>query len=93
MVFVLKFVVKHFSIQYRFSFQQIIRPCQYDGKCEMNMLTRKQCTACRLEKCVSVGMSKDLIRKELDHDKSKSLSTEYKKTRTSQCKTIVVCNK
>ncbi len=59
----------------------------------MNMLTRKQCTACRLGKCFAVGMSKDLIRKELDHDKNKSLSTEYKKIRTSQCNTIVVCNK
>lgn len=28
------------------------------------MLTRKVCTACRLKKCLAVGMSPDLIRKE-----------------------------
>ncbi len=30
----------------------------------MTVLTRKVCTACRLAKCLAVGMSPDLIRKE-----------------------------
>ncbi|CAF0905658.1 unnamed protein product [Rotaria sordida] len=38
--------------------------CRYDGDCEVNMLTRKVCKACRLAKCLSVGMNPDLIRKE-----------------------------
>ncbi|CAM4747344.1 unnamed protein product [Rotaria magnacalcarata] len=38
--------------------------CRYDGSCEVNMLTRKVCAACRLAKCFIVGMCADLIRKE-----------------------------
>jgi hypothetical protein len=30
----------------------------------MNIITRRQCTACRRAKCLAVGMSPDLIRKE-----------------------------
>jgi hypothetical protein len=30
----------------------------------VNILTRKVCTSCRLAKCLNVGMSPDLIRKE-----------------------------
>ncbi len=38
--------------------------CRYDGQCEVTTLTRKVCAACRLGKCLSVGMSPELIRKE-----------------------------
>ena len=38
--------------------------CRYDGQCDVNMLTRKVCTACRLKKCLAVGMCPELIRKE-----------------------------
>jgi len=38
--------------------------CRFDGDCVITILTRKVCTACRLAKCLSVGMSPDLIRKE-----------------------------
>ncbi len=41
----------------------------------MSVVTRKVCTACRLAKCFSVGMSTDLIRKEDYHTKKYSLST------------------
>jgi hypothetical protein len=38
--------------------------CRYDGQCEVNMLTRKFCAPFRLMKCLSIGMTPDLIRKE-----------------------------
>lgn len=48
------------------------------------MQTRHNCTACRLAKCFTVGMSSDLIRKE-DYKKSKkSLSTTSKSNNTEQ---------
>jgi hypothetical protein len=91
MVYDLKFVI---SIQYfdfiTFLFRQIVRPCQYDGECEVNMLTRTMCTACRLGKCFAVGMSANLIQKEIGHTKKRSLSTESMKSQTSKCKTIMV---
>lgn len=34
------------------------------GQCEVTVATRKLCTACRLTKCLAVGMSPELIRKE-----------------------------
>ena len=41
------------------------------------MLTRKICTACRLNKCLAVGMSPDLIRREdLAGNKRKLSATE-----------------
>ena len=54
------------------------------------MQTRHNCTACRLAKCFSMGMSSDLIRKE-DHKKSKNSSKETsndKKQATPQQLTV-----
>lgn len=39
-------------------------PCGHNGQCEITKLSRKQCTACRLAKCLAIGMSPELIRKE-----------------------------
>ncbi|CAF1368969.1 unnamed protein product [Adineta steineri] len=50
--------------------------CRYDGSCEVNMLTRKVCAACRLAKCRAVGMSSDLIRKDIPSTKRKSRESE-----------------
>ncbi|CAF0712052.1 unnamed protein product [Adineta steineri] len=41
-----------------------LRPCTFNKCCEINMQTRHTCTACRLAKCFTMGMSSDLIRKE-----------------------------
>ncbi|CAF1080423.1 unnamed protein product [Adineta ricciae] len=41
-----------------------ISVCRFDGRCEIVKSTRKHCTACRLAKCLNVGMNPDLIRKE-----------------------------
>ncbi|CAF3359856.1 unnamed protein product [Rotaria socialis] len=51
--------------------------CRYGGNCEVNMLTRKVCAACRLGKCFLVGMSVDLIRKE-------DLARKKRKRKTSK---------
>lgn len=56
-----------------------VRPCFFNKTCEVDVRTRRICTACRLEKCLSVGMSPDLIRKALSkHDKSSSTNTSGK---------------
>jgi len=39
-------------------------PCGHNGLCEITKSTRKHCTACRLAKCLAIGMSPELIRKE-----------------------------
>jgi hypothetical protein len=36
--------------------------CDFDGQCEINILNRHVCTACRLKKCLEVGMSTEMIR-------------------------------
>lgn len=45
-------------------FSKEISVCRFDGRCEIVKATRKHCTACRLAKCLNVGMDPDLIRKE-----------------------------
>jgi hypothetical protein len=36
--------------------------CRYSGNCEITKYTRLGCTACRLNKCFSIGMDPDFIR-------------------------------
>ncbi|CAF0983436.1 unnamed protein product [Adineta ricciae] len=43
---------------------EIVRSCQYNDECEVNMLTRHTCAACRLAKCFSTGMKANLNRKD-----------------------------
>ena len=45
------------------------------------MLTRHNCTACRLAKCLAIGMSSDLIRKE---DKKRIKTTSSTTTNFTQ---------
>ncbi|CAG2101262.1 unnamed protein product [Medioppia subpectinata] len=37
--------------------------CASNGKCDINVMTRRYCYKCRLEKCFAVGMKTELIRK------------------------------
>ncbi|CAF2509857.1 unnamed protein product [Rotaria sp. Silwood2] len=53
---------------------QTDRPCVFNTHCEINMQTRHTCAACRLAKCLMMGMSPDLIRKE-DCKRTKNLSS------------------
>ncbi|CAF4538086.1 unnamed protein product [Rotaria sp. Silwood2] len=41
-----------------------VEPCQFNGSCEITTQSRRVCSACRLAKCLIIGMSRDLIRKE-----------------------------
>ena len=36
--------------------------CKFENHCEMNMYTRRFCSACRLAKCFASGMRMELIR-------------------------------
>ncbi|CAF3329583.1 unnamed protein product [Rotaria socialis] len=47
--------------------------CVYGGHCEINTITRKFCPPCRLMKCFTMGMSTDLIRKEVLPGKKRKL--------------------
>ncbi|CAF0712044.1 unnamed protein product [Adineta steineri] len=60
-----------------------LRPCTFNKCCEINMQTRHTCTACRLEKCFTIGMSSDLIRKE-DTKKLKCTSSMKQSSTTDQ---------
>ena len=44
-----------------FIFQAILR-CDLDGHCSIIGLSRRVCAACRLEKCLAMGMRVDMIR-------------------------------
>ncbi|CAF3595771.1 unnamed protein product [Rotaria sp. Silwood1] len=41
-----------------------VEPCRFNGNCEITIQSRRICSACRLAKCLTIGMSRDLIRKE-----------------------------
>ncbi|CAF1216315.1 unnamed protein product [Rotaria magnacalcarata] len=65
-----------------------IAACQFDGHCAMTALTRKLCTACRLNKCLAVGMSPELIRKE-DLSNGKRKPSKSRSQERLQCQTLV----
>ncbi|CAF5128158.1 unnamed protein product [Rotaria sp. Silwood1] len=52
-----------------------VRPCFFNKSCEINTNTRRNCTACRFAKCLSAGMSPELIRKEIQQNKKCVLPT------------------
>jgi hypothetical protein len=59
--------------------------------CEININTRRNCTACRLAKCFLVGMSSDLIRKEERKKKKYSLSSKSNISERLVDNKIMVC--
>uniref|UniRef100_A0A8C6SAX7 Retinoic acid receptor alpha n=1 Tax=Neogobius melanostomus TaxID=47308 RepID=A0A8C6SAX7_9GOBI len=48
--------------------------CHRDKVCVINKVTRNRCQSCRLQKCLDVGMSKELVR----NDRSKKKKEEKK---------------
>ncbi|CAF1496859.1 unnamed protein product, partial [Adineta steineri] len=68
--------------------------CRFGAKCELTKLSRKHCAACRLAKCLAVGMSSDLIRKEdLTSPKRKEDLTGLKRKSTTPHEQKFVENK
>ncbi|CAM4895383.1 unnamed protein product [Rotaria socialis] len=65
-----------------------IAVCQFDGHCAMTVVTRKLCTACRLNKCLAVGMSPELIRKEDLSNRKRKTSKSCSQERL-QCQTLM----
>ncbi|CAG2165733.1 unnamed protein product [Oppiella nova] len=67
------------------------RKCAFGDNCDINVLNRKFCQKCRLNKCFSVGMRKDWIlneeekelrRKKIQENKIKRLNTTKQTERT-----------
>jgi hypothetical protein len=54
------------------------------------MDSRRRCTACRLDKCFSMGMSSDLIRKEEQKNRKYSSSTKFNTTKHAVSKQVIV---
>ncbi|CAG2104054.1 unnamed protein product [Medioppia subpectinata] len=52
--------------------------CPSDGKCNINVMTRRMCRKCRLEKCLAVGMKKELIRSDDEIKRRKENKLQYK---------------
>lgn len=42
---------------------QKVKKCPFDNQCEITILTRHVCTACRLKKCFDCGMEVEKIRR------------------------------
>ncbi|CAF3630414.1 unnamed protein product [Rotaria sp. Silwood1] len=54
-----------------------VASCRFNGHCEITVSTRKHCTACRFTKCLAVGMSPELIRKEDLSGKKRKCSKSF----------------
>ncbi len=54
----------------------------------MTIQLRRSCTACRFAKCLAVGMSPELIRKEDLHEKYRSINKSQQRL---ALKKLVVC--
>ncbi len=58
--------------------------CDFDGQCEINILTRHVCPACRLKKCLDVGMCLELIRAPLGKKKKDVTGLHQENTQPQQ---------
>ncbi|CAG2114243.1 unnamed protein product, partial [Medioppia subpectinata] len=67
---------KSFFRRYGLKEQQLI--CPSNGKCDINVMTRRMCRNCRLKKCFAVGLKKELIRSDEENHFRKELIKENK---------------
>jgi hypothetical protein len=52
-----------FYILFSISTEKIKLKCKLNNKCKITQTTRRDCSACRLKKCFSLGMNQHLVRK------------------------------
>jgi hypothetical protein len=78
------FSKKHRQKKISFFISQDVSACRFDGHCEVTKSTRRYCAACRLAKCLTVGMSPDFIRKE-------ELTGTKRKSSTSHSQELIEC--
>ncbi|CAG2101855.1 unnamed protein product [Medioppia subpectinata] len=62
--------------------------CPSNNKCIINLLTRKICKKCRLEKCFAVGMRKEFIRNDVENEMRRKAMRENKLKR-EKCDNLV----
>ncbi|KAF7654625.1 hypothetical protein LDENG_00066480 [Lucifuga dentata] len=55
--------------------KNMLYTCHRDKVCVINKVTRNRCQSCRLQKCLDVGMSKELVR----NDRTKKKKVEEKR--------------
>uniref|UniRef100_A0A3B4GDA5 Retinoic acid receptor alpha-B-like n=1 Tax=Pundamilia nyererei TaxID=303518 RepID=A0A3B4GDA5_9CICH len=58
--------------------KNMVYTCHRDKVCVINKVTRNRCQSCRLQKCLDVGMSKELVR----NDRTKKKKEEKKQPDT-----------
>uniref|UniRef100_A0AC35UE63 Nuclear receptor domain-containing protein n=1 Tax=Rhabditophanes sp. KR3021 TaxID=114890 RepID=A0AC35UE63_9BILA len=47
--------------------------CPFSGNCEINLISRRFCQKCRLDKCISLGMKKELILSEEERERKNKM--------------------
>lgn len=52
--------------------------CPFEGRCDINTVTRRFCQRCRLDKCFAIGMKKDMIMTDQDKEIKKKKIEENK---------------
>ncbi|CAG2162219.1 unnamed protein product [Oppiella nova] len=57
--------------------------CHFDNKCNIDSITRKFCSRCRLDKCLAIGMRRDWILNEEERELKKLKILANKKRRDS----------
>ncbi|CAG2163356.1 unnamed protein product [Oppiella nova] len=71
----------------RYAFKQRWLICATYGKCNITVNTRSYCKKCRIEKCFSIGMRKEIIRTEEERQSKRLLIEEnrLKKQKLNEC--------
>uniref|UniRef100_A0A0N4ZS38 Nuclear receptor domain-containing protein n=1 Tax=Parastrongyloides trichosuri TaxID=131310 RepID=A0A0N4ZS38_PARTI len=69
--------------------------CPFSGKCEINLVSRRFCQKCRLEKCFKLGMKKELIlteeERELKNKMVREKRAKIKKEKENAERTKLEC--
>ncbi|XP_076800626.1 vitamin D3 receptor B-like isoform X2 [Clavelina lepadiformis] len=58
--------------------------CQYNNKCNITKSNRRQCQACRLRKCIQIGMKRECIMSSDQIESKKNLVLTNRMKRTAQ---------